>query len=123
MLFRGFDDTYLVPHSRHTTTRREDIDKIPELRILSSSKEAGVHAVTSPHGRQFFVTGHSEYDGETLRKEYLRDRERGEEHRDSQKLFFPTMIPGRYLFCNLALPCQSVIFQLVKLLCLSDDAL
>ncbi|HIZ77480.1 MAG TPA: homoserine O-succinyltransferase [Firmicutes bacterium] len=93
MLFRGFDDTYLVPHSRHTTTRREDIDKIPELRILSSSKEAGVHAVTSPHGRQFFVTGHSEYDGETLRKEYLRDRERGE-NTAIPKNYFPNDDPG-----------------------------
>ncbi|MEE0775560.1 MAG: homoserine O-succinyltransferase [Bacillota bacterium] len=78
MLFRGFDDVYPVPHSRHTTTRREDVEKIPQLRILSSSKEAGIHAVTSPHGRQFFVTGHSEYDADTLKKEYLRDLKNGD---------------------------------------------
>ncbi|MBE6705089.1 MAG: homoserine O-succinyltransferase, partial [Ruminococcaceae bacterium] len=74
MLFRGFDDEFLVPHSRHTTVLREDIEKVPELRILASSEEAGVYAVATDGGRQIFITGHSEYDAGTLRKEYLRDK-------------------------------------------------
>lgn len=77
MLFRGFDDEFLVPHSRHTTVLREDIEKIPELRILSTSKEAGVYAVSTDGGRQIFITGHSEYDADTLKKEYLRDKNAG----------------------------------------------
>jgi len=77
MLFRGFDDEFLVPHSRHTTVLREDIEKVPELRILASSEEAGVYAVATDGGRQIFITGHSEYDAGTLRKEYLRDKNAG----------------------------------------------
>ena len=77
ILFRGFDDTFLVPHSRHTTVLREDIEAVPELKILASSEEAGVFVVATERGRQIFVTGHSEYDGDTLKKEYLRDREKG----------------------------------------------
>ncbi len=73
ILFRGFDDTFMVPHSRHTTVRREDIEKVPELRILASSEEAGVYALMSPGGRQIFITGHSEYDPLTLNREYVRD--------------------------------------------------
>lgn len=76
-LLQGFDDVFWVPHSRHTTIRREDIQNVPELKILVSSKEAGVHAIMSKDGRQFFVTGHSEYDAETLCKEYLRDKNKG----------------------------------------------
>jgi len=74
ILMRGFDDTFYVPHSRHTTVKREDIEKIPELKILSSSEEAGIYAVSSKNGRQIFITGHSEYDPGTLRKEYERDK-------------------------------------------------
>ena len=77
MLFRGFDDEFLVPHSRHTTVLREDIERVPELRILASSEEAGVYAVATDGGRQIFITGHSEYDAGTLRKEYLRDKNAG----------------------------------------------
>ncbi len=77
MLFRGFDDCFMVPHSRHTTVRREDIEAVPGLKILASSGEAGVYAVSSPHGRQIFITGHSEYDPDTLKKEYLRDKDAG----------------------------------------------
>ncbi|MBO5454780.1 MAG: homoserine O-succinyltransferase [Clostridia bacterium] len=73
ILFRGFDDRFMVPHSRNTTVKREDIEKIPELKILSSSQEAGVYAIMTKKGRQIFVTGHSEYDPDTLKKEYLRD--------------------------------------------------
>lgn len=75
MLFRGFDDEFFVPHSRHTEVRREDIEKVPDLRILSSSPEAGIYAVSTDNGKQFFITGHSEYDADTLKKEYLRDKE------------------------------------------------
>ena len=77
MLFRGFDDTFFVPHSRHTTTRREDIEKVPELKILASSDEAGVYAVSTDQGRQIYIMGHSEYDADTLKKEYLRDKSEG----------------------------------------------
>ena len=77
ILLRGFDDTFYVPHSRHTTVHREDIEKVEGLRILASSPEAGVYAVMSREGRQIFITGHSEYDPETLKTEYLRDKNQG----------------------------------------------
>ncbi len=77
ILLRGFDDAFWVPHSRHTTVLREDIEKVPELKILASSEIAGVYAVMSDQGRQIFVTGHSEYDADTLRTEYLRDKNLG----------------------------------------------
>ena len=77
ILFRGFDDTFSVPHSRHTTCKREDIEKVPEIRILASSPEAGVFACMTGRGRQVFITGHSEYDADTLKKEYLRDKNAG----------------------------------------------
>lgn len=77
MLFRGFDDTFMVPHSRHTTVKREDIEKVKELKILSTSKEAGIYALATNKGRQIFITGHSEYDAETLMLEYLRDKDAG----------------------------------------------
>ena len=77
ILLRGFDDTFYVPHSRHTTVYREDIEAIPGLKVLASSEQAGVYAVMNKQGRQIFVTGHSEYDADTLRKEYLRDKNMG----------------------------------------------
>jgi len=77
ILFRGFDDTFMVPHSRHTTVLAEDIEKVPELKILSTGKEVGVYAVATDRGRQIFITGHSEYDAETLNKEYQRDKNAG----------------------------------------------
>jgi len=72
-LFRGFDDVFYVPHSRHTDVKRQDIEKVPELTILSESVEAGVYAVLARDGREIFVTGHSEYAPETLDNEYKRD--------------------------------------------------
>ena len=72
-LLRGFDDVFHAPHSRYTTVKREDFEKVPELKILSYSEEAGVHIVTAKEGKQIFITGHSEYDGDTLKSEYLRD--------------------------------------------------
>lgn len=77
ILMRGFDDTFMVPHSRHTTVHREDIEKVPELKIAASSEEAGVYAIFTPEGRQIFITGHSEYDPDTLKNEYLRDKNQG----------------------------------------------
>ncbi len=76
-LFRGSDDVFMVPHSRHTQILREDIEAHPELRISASSKEAGVYAITTKGGRQIFITGHSEYDRDTLQREYLRDKNAG----------------------------------------------
>ncbi|MBQ2876730.1 MAG: homoserine O-succinyltransferase [Clostridia bacterium] len=77
ILFRGFDDIFYVPHSRYTTVLREDVEAVPELRILSSSEKAGVYAISTKHGRQIFLTGHSEYDKDTLNKEYTRDKKAG----------------------------------------------
>lgn len=77
ILLRGFDDVFMVPHSRHTTIRREDVEKVPEVRILASSEEAGIYAMFTEGGRQVFITGHSEYDAETLNLEYLRDKNQG----------------------------------------------
>lgn len=86
ILFRGFDDVFMVPQSRHTTILREDIETVPNLKILSSSDEAGVYVVMTKKGRQIFVTGHSEYDGDTLKNEYLRDKAAG----------LPIAIPKNY---------------------------
>lgn len=77
ILLRGFDDEFWVPHSRHTTVRREDIEKVPGLKILASSEQTGVYIVMNKEGRQIFVTGHSEYDPDTLEKEYRRDKDKG----------------------------------------------
>ena len=77
ILLRGFDDTFYVPHSRHTTVRREDIEAVPGLKILASSDEAGVYAVMNKNGHHIFITGHSEYDANTLETEYLRDKNLG----------------------------------------------
>ena len=77
ILFRGFDDVFYVPHSRYTTVNREEIEAVRGLRILSSSEKAGVYAVATPGGRQIFLTGHSEYDRDTLKKEYVRDKNQG----------------------------------------------
>ena len=77
ILLRGFDDTFYVPHSRHTTVRREDIEAVPGLKILASSEEAGVYAIMSKNGHHIFITGHSEYDPRTLETEYLRDKKLG----------------------------------------------
>ena len=77
ILLRGFDDQFWVPHSRHTTVDRADLEKIPGMKILASSEEAGVYAMMTDKGRQIFITGHSEYDGDTLAREYLRDKNAG----------------------------------------------
>lgn len=77
-LFRGFDDEFYVPHSRHTEVRRKDIDKVPELTVLSEAEgEAGVYVVANLARRQFFIMGHAEYDPLTLKSEYDRDLQAG----------------------------------------------
>ncbi len=77
ILLRGFDDVFWAPHSRHTTIAREDVEAVPELKIVASSEEAGVYAIMTKGGRQIFVTGHSEYDPDTLKTEYFRDKNLG----------------------------------------------
>lgn len=77
MLLRGFDDTFMVPHSRHTTFLREDVERCGKLKILASSEEAGIYAIATDGGRQVFITGHSEYDALTLKAEYDRDKAKG----------------------------------------------
>ncbi len=77
ILFRGFDDVFMVPHSRHTTVDIEDIKKCSELKILASSEEAGIYAMATAEGKQIFITGHSEYDANTLANEYFRDLNEG----------------------------------------------
>lgn len=76
-IFRGFDDIFFAPHSRHSEVRRADIEKVSGLKILSESDEAGVYIVQGRNGREFFVTGHSEYAPNTLRDEYFRDKDKG----------------------------------------------
>jgi len=76
-LLRGFDDIFYVPHSRYTEIKKEDIKKVKQLTILSESKESGVYIVSSKDGKQIFVTGHSEYDTDTLKNEYFRDINKG----------------------------------------------
>lgn len=76
-LLRGFSDVFYVPHSRHTETRKEDIIRIKDLQILSYSEMAGVHLISDMDCRNFYCTGHSEYDFDTLAKEYFRDRGKG----------------------------------------------
>ncbi|MDR3339221.1 MAG: homoserine O-succinyltransferase [Candidatus Symbiothrix sp.] len=91
-LFRGFDDEFYVPHSRHTEIRREDILRTPGLHLLSESAESGVHIVMSRGGREIFITGHSEYAPITLHNEYYRDLNKG----------LPIDIPCNYYENNIA---------------------
>lgn len=77
MLLRGFDDEFFVPHSRHTTVDIEDVKKHPEIKILAVSNKAGLYAAATDEGRQIFITGHSEYDKNTLSDEYFRDKAAG----------------------------------------------
>ncbi|MDR2953478.1 MAG: homoserine O-succinyltransferase [Prevotella sp.] len=85
-LFRGFDDEFYIPHSRHTTVTRDDILKHNELKILAESDASGVGVVSSRGGREFYLTGHSEYAPYTLHTEYVRDKEKG----------LPIRIPHNY---------------------------
>lgn len=77
LIFRGFDDVFFAPHSRHTEVHKEDMLKVPELKVLAESDEAGVYLAMAREGRELFVTGHSEYSPYTLDGEYRRDRDKG----------------------------------------------
>ena len=109
-LLRGFDDVFYVPQSRHTEVRREDIEKMNDIEILSESKESGIYIVASKDGRHVFVTGHSEYDPLTLKGEYDRDVAKGL-NIEVPRNYFPDDDPARepivrwrshsnLLFCN-----------------------
>ena len=110
ILFRGFDDTFYVPHSRHTTVRREDVEALPGLQVLASSPDAGVYAVYAKEHKQIFITGHSEYDADTLEQEYLRDVAAGKPIRVPEHYYpgddpsKPPLVSWRahanLLFCN-----------------------
>ena len=89
-IFRGFDDVFYVPHSRHTTIRREDILQVDALKLLSESEDAGVYMIVARGGREFFITGHSEYAPTTLHDEYMRDLQKG----------LPIAIPENYYADN-----------------------
>ncbi len=93
-LVRGFDNEFYAPHSRHTEVRGADIKKVKELEILAESEEAGVYIVFTKGGRQIFVMGHSEYDANTLRDEYLRDVDKGM-NPEVPKHYFPDDNPRR----------------------------
>ncbi len=93
-LLRGFDDYFYAPHSRHTEILAADVEKVPDLKILSYSEEAGVYIVINANERQIFVTGHSEYDADTLSKEYFRDADKGVEI-DLPAHYFPGNDPSR----------------------------
>ena len=87
ILFRGFDDEFFVPHSRYTTLNRKEIEAVDTLKILASGDEAGVLCVATKRGRQIFVTGHFEYDKDTLKNEYIRDKKAGLETAVPKNLF------------------------------------
>ncbi len=76
-LLRGFDDEFLAPHSRHTEIRRADVERVPDIKLLAASEQAGVYIVASENGRNVYITGHSEYDPLTLKSEYDRDIQKG----------------------------------------------
>lgn len=93
-LFRGFDDIFYIPHSRHTEIAREDVEAIPELTIMASSKEGGIYAIKTENGRQIYMMGHAEYDRDTLKHEYERDVKAGKPI-DLPKHCFPDDDPAR----------------------------
>lgn len=109
-LLRGFDDEFFAPHSRYTEVRKEDIERCSELELLSYSDLAGVYIVANKNGRQFFVTGHSEYDRDTLAGEYFRDTLKGQNEKIPYNYFpenNPATIPplkwrghANLLYCN-----------------------
>jgi len=94
ILFRGFDEKFLIPHSRNTAILREDIEAVPGLKVLASSPEAGVYAVKTEGGKQVFLMGHAEYDRDTLKREYLRDVAAGVDIQ-LPKNYFPDDDPKR----------------------------
>ena len=110
ILFRGFDDVFLAPHSRHTGIERAQVAAEPRLKILAESEEAGVYAISTHGGRQIFITGHSEYDADTLEQEYKRDLSAGkpigipQHYYPNDDIHLPPQVRWRahanLLFCN-----------------------
>lgn len=100
MLFRGYDDIFYAPHSRHTEVREEDISKVPSLEIVAVSDEAGVYAITTKNGKQIFIMGHCEYDAVTLSQEYFRDVDRGVAGVELPKNYFPGDDPKKKPMVN-----------------------
>lgn len=94
ILLRGFDDVFMVPQSRHTTVNREDVEAVDDLKVVSSSDEGGVFIAMTDKGRQIYVTGHLEYDADTLQKEYERDLSKGE-NIQIPKNYFPDDNPSK----------------------------
>jgi homoserine O-succinyltransferase len=94
MLVRGFDDQFLAPHSRYTEVRMEDIQACEKLRVIASSKEAGLYIAMTDGGRQVFITGHSEYDWDTLQNEYQRDLKQGIDPKIPQN-YYPDDDPSK----------------------------
>lgn len=90
----GFDEMFFAPQSRHTDVLREDIEKVPELEIIADSEESGVYIAATKDGKHIFVTGHSEYDAETLKLEYDRDVQKGMDI-DVPKNYFPNNDPSK----------------------------
>ena len=87
-IFRGFDDVFYVPHSRHTEIWASDVDKVPEIKVLASSNDAGLYMMMADGGRELFLTGHAEYNARTLDTEYRRDLQKGL-HIDIPKNYYP----------------------------------
>ena len=98
-LLKGFDDDFLVPNSRNTEIRREDVEKVSELRITSESDEAGVYIISNKNKRQYFIMGHSEYDRNTLAEEYFRDKDKGIDI-EVPKNYFPDDNPANLPVCK-----------------------
>ncbi len=94
ILFRGFDDRFMVPHSRHTTILMEDVKKEKRLKVLSCSEDAGIFALATKNGKQIFITGHPEYDANTLKNEYDRDVREGKPI-ELPKNYFPKDDPQK----------------------------
>ena len=117
-IFRGFDDLFQMPHSRHTEIRREDIEAVEGLTIIAESEESGVSIVMAREGREFFITGHAEYSPLTLDTEYRRDLAKG-----LPIDMPPQRRPRPRASRQLARSCQPPLHQLAELLRLSRDAL
>ncbi len=94
-LFRGFDDVFFLPQSRHTEIRREDIVTVEQLDLVAESEEAGVGIVMTRNGRQVFITGHGEYDSDTLMYEFRRDLDKGLKNVSIPKNYFPDDDPTK----------------------------
>ena len=108
-IFRGFDDVFYAPHSRHTEVKREDIEKVSDLEILSESEDAGVYMAMARNGREFFVTGHSEYSPSTLDTEYKRDAAKGLDV-EIPKNYYQDNDPSKTTCCSLAFACQFAVY-------------